>query len=93
MEGNAPAYNDAEKGMIDIHAPHPTAAAPAFVSQAPTYPLDEKKADLATTALYQPSKEKKDLAVAQVKPVAKKKKKVSKWILFKIWFNTYRFAA
>jgi len=92
-DGNAPAYNDAERGLIDVHAPRPTTALPAFttVSQVPSYPLDEKKADLTSPALYAPPEKKKEPPAAVApKPAGKKKQKVSKWTLWRLWFNTYR---
>lgn len=92
---NAPAYSDAEKGLIDVHAPHPTATVPvsAFNAQAPSYPLDEKKVDLSSPTLFPPPKEKKETPSAPpAKPAPKKKKKASKWVLWRLWFNTYRLA-
>lgn len=90
-DGSAPAYSDAEKGFIDIHAPHPTATVPSFeTAKALTYP-DEKKVDPSAPSLFPPPKEKKDTPAAPpVKAAPKKKKKVSRWILWKLWFNTYR---
>lgn len=94
MEGSAPAYSDAEKGLIDIHEQRPGAVVPAFTPQAPSYPVDEKKALSTTVRVFPAPKEKKEPAPAPTpappRPAAKKKK-VSKWILFKIWFNTYRY--
>ncbi|KAL5529069.1 hypothetical protein ACEPAG_5043 [Sanghuangporus baumii] len=92
MEGSAPAYSDAEKGLIDVHEQRPGALVPAFAPQTPSHPVDEKKA-LTTVSVFPAPKEKKEPiptpAPAPARPAAKKKK-VSKWILFKIWFNTYR---
>lgn len=90
-EGNAPAYSDAERGLIDIHA-RPGTVLPAFDSQAPKYPTDEKKGELVPANFFPPPKEKespKAAAPAPARPTTKKKK-ASKWVLWKLWFNTYR---
>lgn len=92
-DGNAPAYNDAEKGLIDVHSPRPATALPAFntVSQVPSYPLDEKKADLTSPTLFSPPEKKREPPAAVApKPAGKKKQKASKWTLWRLWFNTYR---
>ena len=94
-QGDAPAYNDAERGLVDVHAIQSATAVPAFnASQAPGYSLDEKKA-LGSPNFFPPPKEKESAAKTTVtvapRPAAKKKK-VSKWILWKLWFNTYRYA-
>lgn len=99
--GSAPAYSDAEGGLIDIHAIRSTPVAPAFVSQsAPSYPLDEKKPELSPPnppSFYAAPKEKEKEPVKAIVPTAparasgKQKKKVSRWIIFKLWFNTYRY--
>lgn len=55
------------------------------------YP-DEKKGDVSVL----PVAELKKDAPAQVnrpKPAPKPKKKVSKWILWQLWFNTYRYTS
>ncbi|KAI0303414.1 hypothetical protein B0F90DRAFT_1626504 [Multifurca ochricompacta] len=76
-EGASPAYDAAEKGTLDVHL-GPTEITVMGLK-------DERKVD-ATLIL---SKE----VVAPSKPAAVKtpaKKKVSKWILWTLWFNTYR---
>lgn len=81
--GAAPAYDEAEKGTLDKVYP---------VDKKPlTFPADEKTDPFAS--------EKKDVALAapQVKkdpyaaPKGGKKKPVSKVILLKLWYNTYRY--
>ena len=81
--GAAPAYDDAEKGTLDKVTVYPVEKKPL------SFPADEKK-DLFPN-------EKKDVIPApQVKkdpyaaPKGGKKKKVSKVILVKLWYNTYR---
>lgn len=84
--GAAPAYDEAEKGTLDQVAVYPVEKKPI------TYPADEKK-DVFN--------EKKDLAVLPAPQVKKDpymaqkgaKKEVSKVILFKLWYNTYRYVA
>jgi hypothetical protein len=63
-EGAAPAYDEAEKGTLELHS-GPIAIVPSGV-------VNEKP---------KPSAE-------ATKPPAKKK--VSRWILWTLWFNTYR---
>ena len=81
-QGAAPAYSEAEKGIL--------------VSPAAIYPKDEKKGSYidekkAIEVSTYPVPEKKDTpAPRPSKPAAKPKKKVSKWILWQLWFNTYR---
>lgn len=86
-EGNAPAYNDAERGITDIHL--------AGVQHAPKYPVDEKKADSTAVTLFPAPKEKESSAVAPPpsKPsTPKKKQKASVWTRWRLFFNTYRYA-
>lgn len=62
------------------------------------YPKDEKdvypdeKKDLAQVSTLAVTELKKDAPAPanRPKPAAKPKKKVSKWILWQLWFNTYR---
>ncbi|EMD38610.1 hypothetical protein CERSUDRAFT_153590 [Gelatoporia subvermispora B] len=96
QRGAAPAYDAAERGVLDIHS-RPTDLVFPDEKKELSYPKDEKK-DLF------PKDEKKELSVATVFPVPAKKdsyvapkpaakgpkKKVSNWILIKLWYNTYR---
>ena len=75
----APAYSEAEKGLLNDVPRLPEAAYPKDEKKDPF--KDEKKVDVAIV-------EKKD--VRPSKPPPKPKKKVSKWILWQLWFNTYR---
>ncbi|KAI0262918.1 hypothetical protein BC834DRAFT_971733 [Gloeopeniophorella convolvens] len=77
-DGAAPAYDDAEKGTLEVHS-RQIAPAP------PTEYKDEKK----DNSMLVSTKEVVPATKAAAKPAAKKKK-VSKWILWKLWFNTYR---
>ncbi len=94
----APAYNDAEKGLIDPHAMRQSEV-PLVIPPLLSFPQDEKNQEEKKMEFASPpfplSQEKVALAAAAppkiAKPVAKPKKKVSKWILWKLWFNTYRF--
>lgn len=70
------AYDDPEKGTTD--------------AVVPAYPRDEKPREITPPQYLEVKKgEAKD---APRKPTPKPKKKVSKWILLKLWFNTYRYA-
>ena len=96
VEGNAPSYNDAERGLVDVHTAKPVTTVAALpTSEAPSYSTDEKKAAIGSANFFPPPKEKdsatKTTVTVAARPSPKKKKKVSKWILWKIWFNTYRY--
>lgn len=70
----APAYDDAEKGTLEITQP------------LPVFTTDTKDEKAAMKDMSPPLP---TLTKTAHKPPAKKK--VSKWILWKIWFNTYRY--
>jgi hypothetical protein len=73
----APAYDAAEKGTLEIAAP---AAVLNLSAKDEKKMLGEKGSSLdAIPGL--------DKMTAPKPPV---KKKVSKWVLWKLWFNTYR---
>lgn len=75
----APAYDDAEKGL------HETPQHQMAVVQY-DYPKDKKDPNLITpTVIPAPSPPKPSAP----KPVSKRRK-VSNWIVFQLWFNTYR---
>lgn len=76
----APAYDDAEKGL------HETPQHQMAVVQY-DYPKDKKDPNLITpTVIPAPSPPKPSAP----KPVSKRRK-VSNWIVFQLWFNTYRY--
>ena len=78
-ESTSPSYDAAEKATLEVYA------GPADVTT-----LDEKRVDssvVVTSEAVPPSRE------AAIKPPPAKKKKVSKWILWNLWFNTYRFVS
>ena len=82
-QGAAPAYSEAENGTLSS----PKAAYPKDEKK-PVY-FDEKKG--VEVATY-PVPEKKDSPPPRpAKPAPKPKKKVSMWILWQLWFNTYRY--
>lgn len=80
-QNEALVYNDAEKGTLEVVSlpnlskQYPDEKTVALVDTPPAKFLDVKQ------ALPPP---------ATKKPAAKPKRKVSKWILFTLWFNTYR---
>lgn len=82
----APAYSEAEKGTLEM--PRAMELAYPKDEKKQLFP-DEKKGDVgvAITEL------KKDSPAPVNRPKAppKPKKKVSKWILWQLWFNTYRY--
>lgn len=84
-KGPAPAYDDAEKGVLDVHV---TPVKLAYnEKKALPLPVNEKKD--ATVATVFPVSEKKE--AAPPKPASKpKKKKVSNWIIVQLWYNMYR---
>lgn len=77
----APAYDDAEKGLHEI--PQHQLAVVQY-----DYPKDEKKDPnlITPTVIPAPSPPKPSAP----KPVSKRRK-VSNWIVFQLWFNTYRY--
>lgn len=76
------AYSDAERGVLE-----PPPLRPNPMSHYP----DEKSGNLVglPTPLYIPPA-KVDTPAPAKKPPPKPKRKVSKWIRWKVWFNTYR---
>ena len=78
-------YCDAEKGILD--APRGPEATYQRDEKKETF-SDEKKADVALNNVTV-NEAKKDSRPA--KPPPRPKKKVSKWILWQLWFNTYRY--
>lgn len=85
VRGAAPAYDDAEKGTHD--APRPVQ--PAFPSEEKKDPfVNDEKTAVAVAAFELPSS--KETPAPAAKPAPKPKKKVSKWIVWTLWFNTYR---
>ncbi len=80
-ERAAPAYDAAEKGTLENHSGPSSVATLALI--------DEKKKVDIPLAL---SKEVPPIPkLPTTKPPAKKK--VSKWILWQLWFNTYRYVS
>jgi hypothetical protein len=72
------AWDDAEKGIYDS-----TPTLPVLSPPSPAY-VDEKKVSSADTAI---------IPAPRAPPAAAKKPpkpKVSRWIRFQLWFNTYR---
>ena len=66
VEGNAPSYNDAERGLIDVHAAKPVTTVAALpTSQAPSYSTDEKKAAIGSANFFPPPKEKDSVGAIQ----------------------------
>lgn len=78
VEGTVPAYDDAEKGTLEVN-PEQMAIVPLGYKG--------KREDTATVIAKEVTPAATKLAS---KPAGKKKKKVSKWILWQLWFNTYR---
>lgn len=80
---------DAETGTLDplpIRLPYDEKAQlPYGADSSPAFtPTKEKDSALTTT-------KEVVLSAKPTKPVPKPKKKVSKWVLFRLWFNTYRY--
>jgi hypothetical protein len=73
-------YDDAEKGTLDVHSGPFTVAALG---------LGDEKFDEKAKPPGIISAEVVPTTASSTKPPAKKKK-VSKWILWQLWFNTYR---
>jgi hypothetical protein len=75
----APAYDAAEKGTLEDRSGPPSVASLAL--------NDEKKVDTPLVS--------KEVALIPNSPTPKPpaKKRVSKWILWQLWFNTYRYVS
>ena len=78
-ESAAPAYDAAEKGTLEDHSKPPSVTTLAL--------SDQTRVDTPPDA----SKE----VIPIPKPITTKPstKKVSKWILWQLWFNTYRYVS
>ena len=89
-QGNAPAYSvsDAEKGLSD-NPSFRTNAQGVIFEKKPEY---SPRADLAN--VKEKENEKAVVTVISAGPPktsSKAKKKASKWTLWRLWFNTYRY--
>jgi hypothetical protein len=73
---------DPEKGLLDSQALPYNGDVKAPLS--PAIPLTKEK-DLAVTTTT------KEVAARPSKPPSKPKKKVPLWIIWTLWFNTYRY--
>lgn len=85
--GVVPAYDDAERGTNEPPRP----VQPAYPAEKKEDPFANEKAQIAVTAIAVPATKKETHAAPPSKPAPKPKKKVSKWILWQLWFNTYRY--
>jgi hypothetical protein len=78
---------DPEKGTLEpktIQLPYKNDVKPAVDDLlSPGFGASKEKDSAITTTT-------KEVAVAKPKPAAKPKKKVAKWTLWRLWFNTYR---
>ena len=78
-----PAYDAAERGTLDVIST-PVKAATIHLDASEEKKMLKEKESVTITQLQQK---------AAAKPPPKPKKKVSKWILWQLWFNTYRSVA
>jgi hypothetical protein len=81
-EGAITAYDEAEKGTLEFHSGPITVAGLGLVNEKV---YEKPKPSTAISTEVVPSS---DTTARVTKPHAKKK--VSKWILWTLWFNTYR---
>ena len=89
--GAAPAYDDAERGTLEVVRPAPVSPV-SYPSDKKEDPFKDEKKALATVAAVESLPASKEKAADAAPAPKKPKKKVSKWILWQLWFNTYRFA-
>jgi hypothetical protein len=83
LKGTPQAPLDPEKGTLETLPP--TLVYNQDVKTAlDVFPASKEKDSAVTTTT-------KEVVVAAKKPAPKPKKKVSKWVLWRIWFNTYRY--
>ena len=79
-ESAAPAYDAAEKGTLEDHSKPPSVTTLALSDQTKVdTPLDASKEVIPIPKLLTTN--------------PSTKKKVSKWILWQLWFNPYRYAS
>ena len=77
------AYDDAEKGTGDaVLSPKAALTRPSAV-----VPLKDEK---DPAAFASPPKKLDAAAAPPAKPAARPKRKVPRWVLWQLWFNTYR---
>ena len=77
-----PAYDAAERGTLEAITT-PVKAATVHLDASEEKKLLKEKESVTVTQLPKPA----------ARPAPKPKKKVSKWILWQLWFNTYRSVA
>jgi hypothetical protein len=84
-EGAPNAYDEAEQGTLETHSGPPTVSAPESI--------DEKVVDgkeVNRSVVFSSEVIPVNNATTSEPPV---KRKVSKWILWNLWFNTYRYVS
>jgi len=82
-EGTVAVYDEAEKGTLELHSGPITVAGLGLANEK----VDEKPKP--STAIFTEVVPSSDATAIATKPHAKRKK-VSRWILWTLWFNTYR---
>jgi hypothetical protein len=80
------AYDEAERGTQEAHSGPPTVSAPRLIEEKM---VDVKEAKSSVVVSSEVVPVPVNNAPASKPPA--KKRKVSKWILWKLWFNTYRY--
>lgn len=79
-KGAAPAYDEAEKGALDVHI------RPVEVA------FNDEKKDLTVTQVLPVSPPVKEAQPPPAKAPGKPaKRKISRWILWQLWYDMYRY--
>lgn len=87
LKGLSQAPLDPEKGLLDSQVVSYNGDVKAALSTAdPAFPLSKEKDTAVTTTTKEVI-----AATKPSKPPSKPKKKVSPWIVWTLWFNTYRY--
>ena len=87
LEGAPNAYDEAEQGTLEAHSGPTTVSAPESINEKT---VDGKEVDPSQAVIFPSEIIPVNNATTSEPPV---KRKVSKWILWSLWFNTYRYVS
>ena len=87
LEGAPNAYDEAEQGALEAHSGPTTVSAPESINEKT---VDGKEVDPSQAVIFPSEIIPVNNATTSEPPV---KRKVSKWILWSLWFNTYRYVS
>jgi hypothetical protein len=85
LEGASNAYDEAEQGTLEAHSGPHTVSAPESINEKT---VDGKEVNPSQAVIFPSEIIPVNNATTSSPPV---KRKVSRWILWSLWFNTYRY--